>query len=91
MFALRVRGTSMIDALIDDGDIVVLRPVTEVQDGDMVAAWLKVEQEATLKRIYRQGKQVRLQPANSTLKPIVTAASNVEVHGKVVAVLRNLE
>ena len=91
MFALRVRGTSMIDALIDDGDIVVLRPATEVQDGDMVAAWLKLEQEATLKRVYRKGNQVTLQPANSQFRPIVTAASNVEVHGKVVAVFRNLE
>ena len=91
LFALRVRGTSMIDALIDDGDVVVLRPTTEVRDGDMVAAWLKLEQEATLKRIYRQGSQVRLQPANSQLEPIIVPASNVEVHGKVVAVFRNLE
>jgi repressor LexA len=91
LFALRVRGLSMIDALIDDGDIVVLRVPTEVRDGDMVAAWLKLEQEATLKHIYRQGNQVRLQPANSQLAPIFTPADNVEVRGKVVAVLRNLE
>ena len=91
LFALRVRGTSMIDALIDDGDIVVLRRPTDVRDGDMVAAWLKVEQEATLKRIYREGSRVRLQPANSQFKPIITRATNVEVHGKVVAVLRRLE
>ena len=91
LFALRVRGTSMIDALVDDGDIVVLRKPTDVHDGDMVAAWLKIEQEATLKRIYREGGQVRLQPANSQFEPIVTRASNVEVHGKVIAVLRRLD
>ena len=81
----------MIDALIDDGDIVVLRPATEVRDGDMVAAWLKLEQEATLKRLYRQGDQVRLQPANPQLDPLLVPTENVEVHGVVVAVLRNLE
>jgi len=91
LFALRVRGQSMIDALIDDGDVVVFRPAHEVRDGDMVAAWLKLEQEATLKRIYRQGNRVRLQPANSQMKPIIVPASNVEVHGKVVAVIRSLE
>ena len=91
LFALRVRGASMIDALVDDGDIIVLRKPTDVHDGDMVAAWLKVEQEATLKRIYWEGNQVRLQPANSQFKPIVTRASNVEVQGKVVAVLRRLD
>ena len=91
LFALRVRGLSMIDALIDDGDIVVLRPPTEVRSGDMVVAWLKLEQEATLKRFYREGEQVRLQPANEHMEPIIVAADNVEVHGKVVAVLRRLE
>ena len=91
LYALRVRGLSMIDALIDDGDIVVLRPPTEVRNGDMVVAWLKLEQEATLKRFYREGQQVRLQPANEHMEPIIVAADNVEVHGKVVAVLRRLE
>jgi repressor LexA len=91
LYALRVRGLSMIDALIDDGDLVVLSWPSEIRDGDMVAAWLKVEQEATLKRIYRHGDQVRLQPANSLMEPILVPADNVEVQGKVVAVLRNLQ
>ena len=91
LYALRVRGLSMIDALIDDGDLVVLRPSHEVRDGDMVAAWLKLEQEATLKRFYREGDQVRLQPANAQMEPILVLADNVEVHGKVVAVIRRLE
>jgi repressor LexA len=91
LYALRVKGYSMVDALIDDGDIVVLRPTTEVRDGDMVAAWLKMEEEATLKRIFREGKYVRLQPANIQMAPITVLASNLEVHGKVVAVIRRME
>lgn len=87
-YALRVRGVSMIDALIDDGDVVVLRPVGEVRNGDMVAAWLRSEESATLKRFYREGPRVRLQPANSQMEPIIVPAEDVEVHGKVVAVLR---
>ena len=91
LYALRVRGTSMIDALIDDGDVVVLRPATDARNGDMVAAWLKQEQEATLKRFYLEGKNVRLQPANSQMEPIIVPAANVEIKGRVVAVIRRLE
>lgn len=91
LFALRVRGYSMIDALIDDGDVVVLRHTHEARDGDLVAAWLREEETATLKRFYRQGEMVRLQPANATMEPIMVPAAGVEVHGRVVAVLRNLE
>jgi repressor LexA len=85
VFALKVRGTSMIDALVNDGDIVVLEQTSSCDDGDMVAAWLKKENEATLKKFYREGDRVRLQPANSTMKPIFTAADNVEIQGKVLA------
>lgn len=88
LYALRVKGTSMIDALIDDGDLVLVEPVNEIKDGDMVVAWLRLEQEATLKRIYREGSMVRLQPANSEMHPIFVRGDNVEVHGKVAAVLR---
>jgi repressor LexA len=90
VFALRVSGQSMIDALIDDGDIVLMEPVKTVENGDMVAAWLKKEEEVTLKRFYREGGQVRLQPANSQMKPILADSSNVEVQGRVVAVIRTL-
>jgi len=83
VFALRVRGTSMIDALVNDGDIVVLEATKAVDDGDMVAAWLRRENEATLKKYYREGNKVRLQPANVTMQPIYTDADNVEVQGKV--------
>lgn len=88
-YALRVKGTSMIDALVDDGDVVIVQQVSSVQDGDMVVAWLQIEKEATLKRLYREGDRIRLQPANSTMKPIYVSADNLEVHGKVVGVLRN--
>ena len=90
LYALRIKGTSMIDALIDDGDLVLVEPVQEVRNGDMVIAWLKNEEEATLKRIYREGSKVRLQPANSQMEPIYADAANVETHGRVVAVLRTL-
>jgi len=85
VFALKVRGTSMIDALVNDGDIVILEQTSTCDDGDMVAAWLKRENEATLKKFYREGDRIRLQPANSTMKPIFTEPDNVVVQGKVLA------
>jgi repressor LexA len=88
IFALRVKGTSMIDALINDGDVVVMEKANTAQDGDMVAVWLKKEEEVTLKKFYREGDRVRLQPANETLPPIYTEASNVEVQGRVLSVFR---
>ncbi len=87
VFALKVRGASMIDALVNDGDIVILEQTNACEDGDMVAAWLKRENEATLKKLYREGKRVRLQPANSTMNPIYTEADNVEIQGKVLATI----
>ena len=87
VFALKVRGTSMIDALVNDGDIVILEQTASCDDGDMVAAWLKKENEATLKKYYREGDRVRLQPANSTMKPIFTSPDNVEIQGKVLATI----
>ncbi len=83
VYALRVRGTSMIDALVNDGDIIIMEQASSSENGEMVAAWLKREQEATLKKFYREGDRVRLQPANETMKPIYTDADNVEIQGKV--------
>ena len=88
LYALSVKGTSMIDALIDDGDVVVIKPTNTARNGEMVVAWLKEEEEATLKKFFREGEQVRLQPANSTMDPIYVSADNVEVKGRVVEVLR---
>jgi repressor LexA len=90
LYGLMVRGTSMIDALIDDGDVVVFKPGPQAANGEMVVAWLKDQEEATLKKFYLEGDRVRLQPANSQMEPIYSPASNVEVHGKVVAVIRKL-
>lgn len=90
VYALRVRGQSMIDALIDDGDLVLLRYQPTAQNGDMVAARIIDENAVTLKKFYHEGDRVRLQPANSTMDPIYVAASNVEVQGRVISVLRTL-
>ncbi|MGQ9584582.1 MAG: transcriptional repressor LexA [Anaerolineae bacterium] len=90
VFALEVRGDSMIDALVNDGDIVLMKKVPEVRNGDMVAVWLKDEQETTLKKFYREGNRVRLQPANPTMKPIYTKAANVDIQGKVVVIIRQV-
>jgi repressor LexA len=90
LFALRVKGHSMVDALIDDGDVVILRRQSVAENGEMVAVWLKAEGETTLKRFYREGTRVRLQPANVTMSPIYADADDVEIQGKVVAVIRRL-
>ncbi|OGN98065.1 MAG: repressor LexA [Chloroflexi bacterium RBG_13_51_36] len=91
IYALKVKGTSMLDALINDGDIVIMEATQTVADGETAAVWLKNEQEVTLKKIYREPRRIRLQPANSEMKSIYTRPENVEVQGKVVAVLRKLE
>ena len=91
LYALRVKGYSMIDALITDGDIVILRPASEARNGEMVAAWLPLEEEATLKRFYLEGNTVRLQPENTQMEPIIVPADRVQVHGKVVGVVRRME
>jgi repressor LexA len=88
LFGLTVEGTSMIDALIDDGDVVIIQPAVRAENGDTVVAWLKNEEEATLKKFYAEGERVRLQPANSQMDPIYCAATNLEVRGKVVSVIR---
>ena len=87
VYALRVKGTSMIEDLINDGDIVLIEQRTSVDNGATVVAWLKDQKETTLKRYYREGDRVRLQPANSTLQPIFVPARNLEVQGRVVGVM----
>lgn len=89
IYALRVRGDSMIDAMVSDGDVVVLRQTQEARDGDMVAVWLPESGEMTLKHFFKEGNQVRLQPANPNMKAIYVHARNVEVQGKVMMVVRN--
>jgi repressor LexA len=88
IFALEVRGNSMVDAMIADGDFVVMLQTQDIKNGDVVAVWLRNEQEVTLKKIYFEGPQVRLQPCNPFMMPIYQEAGNVEVQGKVVGVIR---
>jgi len=91
LYALRVKGNSMIDALIHDGDIVIMRHARQVENGEMAAVWLRDREETTLKRVYWEGGRVRLQPANPTMEPIyINDPQQVEVRGKVVMVIRHL-
>ena len=90
VFALKVQGDSMIDALIYDGDVVLMRSQERVENGELAAVWLPDEGEATLKRFYLEGEQVRLQPENPTMKPMFFPAKDVEIQGKVVCVIRQL-
>jgi repressor LexA len=92
-YALRVRGTSMIEDHIDDGDLVVIRPQPTVENGEIAVAIVSDAPEnggATLKRLYREGDTVRLQPRNPDMQPILVPAHQVEVRGKVVKLLRDL-
>lgn len=89
-YALQVKGTSMLDALIDDGDVVIMEPARTAEDGEIVAVWLRSEQEVTLKRIYREGDRVRLQPANPLMSPIFVNPEDVEIQGKLLAVIRKV-
>jgi len=86
-YVLRVRGKSMIDALIDDGDFVIVQPQATARDGDIVVALLE-DNGVTLKRYFREKDRIRLQPANAEMEPIY--ATEVQVQGKVVGVIRRL-
>jgi repressor LexA len=90
VYALKVKGLSMIDALINDGDIVLMQQANTVENGEMAAVWLKSEKKATLKKVYVSPDSVRLQPANSQMKPLYAKPEDVEVQGKVIAVIRQL-
>jgi repressor LexA len=90
VYALKVKGSSMVDALINDGDIALMQYVNVVENGEMAAIWLKAEKEVTLKKVYREQGRIRLQPANSRMKPIYAEPNNVEIQGRVIAVIRRL-
>ena len=90
IYALRVKGTSMVDALINDGDIVLMQYVNVVENGEMAAVWLKAEKEATLKKVYVESGRIRLQPANSQMRPLYAPLENVEIQGRVIGVIRQL-
>ncbi|MCL4561695.1 MAG: transcriptional repressor LexA [Chloroflexi bacterium] len=91
LFALEVQGDSMIDAMVNDGDIVIMKKVDQARNGEMVAVWLRDRDETTLKYFYLENGRVRLQPANPTMKPIYIEDPNVvQVQGKVVMVIRRV-
>jgi repressor LexA len=91
LFALEVKGDSMIDAMVNDGDIVIMKPSIEARNGEMVAIWLEDRDETTLKYFYRENNRVRLQPANPTMKPIfIDDPATVRIQGKVVMVIRKV-
>ena len=92
LFALEVDGDSMIDAMVNDGDIVIMEPAQEANNGEMVAVWLTDKDETTLKYFYRENGHVRLQPANPTMEAIIIDdPSTVQVQGKVVMVIRQVQ
>lgn len=91
LFALEVQGDSMIDAMVNDGDIVIMKPAQEARNGEMVAIWIGENNETTLKYFFRENGKVRLQPANPTMEAIIIDdPSTLEVRGKVVMVIRQV-
>lgn len=90
LFVLRVRGDSMIEDQIADGDYVIVRKQSLARDGQIVVALVE-GQDATLKRFYREGRMIRLEPANSAMEPIVVPAQEVQILGVVVGVIRRYE
>jgi repressor LexA len=88
VYALQVRGNSMVDAMIGDGDTVIMERADDIKNGDVVACWLEKEQEVTLKKIYFEDEKLRLQPCNPYMLPMYHEKENVQVQGRLVAVLR---
>ncbi|MCD4671041.1 MAG: transcriptional repressor LexA [Anaerolineaceae bacterium] len=90
LFALEVQGDSMIDAMVNDGDIVIIKPCDAVENGTMAAIWLTENDETTLKFFHREENRIRLQPANKEMEPIyIENPQQVQVKGRVVKVIRN--
>ena len=92
LFALEVQGDSMIDAMVYEGDIVILQPAEQANNGDMVAVWLEDRDETTLKYFYREPNRVRLQPANPFMDPIyIENPAHLRIVGKVIMVIRQVK
>ena len=90
VYALKVKGISMIDALVDDGDVVLIQQISTVEDGEVAAVWLKIGKEVTLKKVYHEAGRIRLQPANRQMEPMYYKPEDVEIQGRVIGVLRKL-
>ncbi len=92
LFALEVRGDGLVDAMIEDGDFVVMKPANKARNGEMVAIWFPRDNESTLKYFFKERDRYRLQPANPAMKPIfVKLSESLEIKGKVVMVVRNTQ
>jgi len=92
LFALEVQGDSMIDAMVNDGDIVIMKRAQEARNGEMVAVWLNDNDETTLKYFYKEKGRIRLQPANPTMDPIyINNPQQVSIRGKVILVIRQVK
>jgi len=87
VFVLEVRGDSMQDEHIMDGDYVLVEKIKTAHNGDIVVALVE-STDATLKRFYREGDNIRLQPSNTAMRPIIVPAASVEIQGRVIGVLR---
>jgi len=91
LFAFKVHNGSMLEALVNEGDIVIVQPQKQAQNGEMVAAWLVEQKQTTFRRYFRENGHVRLQPDNPAMEPLILKPDGVEVRGKVVAVIRQVE
>jgi repressor LexA len=90
LYALRVKGDSMVDDLVGDGDIIVCERCREVRRGKMAVVHLKPTNAVTVKRVFPEGKQLRLQPANPTMPEYSVFSRDAEIQGQVVAVIRRI-
>lgn len=88
VFALKVKGDSMIDAMIQEGDIVIMTRQDTASNGEMVAVWLPHKGETTLKYFYHEGERIRLQPAHPTMEAIYVAPDDCQIVGRVLSVVR---
>jgi repressor LexA len=88
MYVLQVSGDSMIDALVNNGDYVVMEHTRTAENGDMVAVWLKRKHATTLKRLYRRDGWIVLRPENPTLREKRYRPSDIEIQGKVMCIIR---
>jgi repressor LexA len=92
LYALEVQGMSMIDAMVSDGDIIIMRKAESANNGEMVAVWLEDTDETTLKYFFKEDGRVRLQPANPTMNPIIiNNPERLRVQGKVVMIVRRVD
>lgn len=89
-YAMRVRGDSMMDAMISEGDIVIMRRQKRAKNGEMVVVWLPSRSETTMKYYYHEGDRIRLQPAHPMMDPIYVDPDDCEIYGRVVSVMRQL-